>query len=476
MIEPSASALPSPVLPAGRHDRWRVFGCIGLCCLPVFIAFFSLVGYRAYLSHRFNAARDAVSAAGYATSLDELVARYPEVPDDGNGALMYQLAFEEATDRSYSAFSKLVQRIYLPEAEGLARLKPFDTGILVAMEDCLGENENALALVQQAAEMPQARFPLQLEKGWYAKVPWLDGMTHLAHLQMIQTYSHIAQGDKSAALSDLEILFAMADALRAEPVVVSQLTVIAMEDRSVTACERVVSLLPLDDSELVKISELIGTVSESERFTEAFNTHLIVSDIALRRTYTRMLGSISLMVDFLSDDSKASRRFLFDDMLPMLNASTLPPNQLFAEVVLFEKKYTALKPNLGKSLIKGSTIGAHAMKKAGRLELVGPLRYQVRMSALVRVAQTAIAVERYRLKHGDPPTQLDAVVPEFLDDLPADPHHGEALVYELQADGFTVYALGANGVDDGGNMHNGDDLKGPFADIPFSVTFETGSE
>jgi hypothetical protein len=64
----------------------------------------------------------------------------------------------------------------------------------------------------------------------------------------------------------------------------------------------------------------------------------------------------------------------------------------------------------------------------------------------------AVALERYSLRHGDPPASLDALVPEFLVSLPIDYMDGKPLRYRLNADKtFTLYSVGEDGKDDGGD-------------------------
>ncbi|MCO6044989.1 type II secretion system protein GspG [Aeoliella sp. ICT_H6.2] len=66
------------------------------------------------------------------------------------------------------------------------------------------------------------------------------------------------------------------------------------------------------------------------------------------------------------------------------------------------------------------------------------------------LSQTAIALARYRLAHGEYPEQLGALVPDYLAAPLVDPH-GNALAYQRTSDGFLLYSLGADGKDQGGS-------------------------
>ena len=67
------------------------------------------------------------------------------------------------------------------------------------------------------------------------------------------------------------------------------------------------------------------------------------------------------------------------------------------------------------------------------------------------MARVAIALERYRLAHGEYPESLDALAPQLLKQLPHDIINGQPLHYRRTADGqFVLYSVGWNETDDGG--------------------------
>lgn len=69
-----------------------------------------------------------------------------------------------------------------------------------------------------------------------------------------------------------------------------------------------------------------------------------------------------------------------------------------------------------------------------------------------RLTITVIALDRYKYKHGQFPSSLDMLVPEFLTSIPLDCMNGQPFRYRLNKDGtFTVYSVGEDGKDDGGD-------------------------
>jgi hypothetical protein len=86
-------------------------------------------------------------------------------------------------------------------------------------------------------------------------------------------------------------------------------------------------------------------------------------------------------------------------------------------------------------------------------ELVSLARFSdlnTRTLAQLRCAETALAIERYRLKYDALPESLEQLVPEFMEEVPRDPFDNEVLRYIKHDDGYTVYTIGEDGIDNGG--------------------------
>jgi hypothetical protein len=78
------------------------------------------------------------------------------------------------------------------------------------------------------------------------------------------------------------------------------------------------------------------------------------------------------------------------------------------------------------------------------------LKGHVTAAAELRVAQAALAVEQWRLKHGGWPDKLQELVPELIDAVPTDPYDSGTVRCKRTERGVTVYSVGTDGKDDGG--------------------------
>ena len=68
----------------------------------------------------------------------------------------------------------------------------------------------------------------------------------------------------------------------------------------------------------------------------------------------------------------------------------------------------------------------------------------------VRQAQIACALERFRLVRGEFPQSLDALAPQFIQQIPHDVINDGPLIYRRTDTGYVLYSVGWNEKDDGG--------------------------
>ena len=93
-------------------------------------------------------------------------------------------------------------------------------------------------------------------------------------------------------------------------------------------------------------------------------------------------------------------------------------------------------------------------------------------SARLRVAETALAVERFRLAHQNQlPGSLAALVPAYLKSVPTDPFDGQPLRFKRLEKGYVAYCIGTDLKDDGGPEAKQDAEGKWIRNQPFDITF-----
>lgn len=84
-----------------------------------------------------------------------------------------------------------------------------------------------------------------------------------------------------------------------------------------------------------------------------------------------------------------------------------------------------------------------------------------------RCTAVAIALARYYLDHGAYPTTLQSLVPTYLTAIPLDPFDGVPLRCKPASDAATIYSIGIDRNDDGGDVNQSGD--GHPKDIGFRL-------
>ncbi len=79
------------------------------------------------------------------------------------------------------------------------------------------------------------------------------------------------------------------------------------------------------------------------------------------------------------------------------------------------------------------------------------------------MTRITLALTAFHIDHGRFPESLDKLAPKYIAELPRDPFVERPLKYSLTPDGYLMYSVGANQVDDAGNgwwedRQDGDDL------------------
>jgi hypothetical protein len=96
----------------------------------------------------------------------------------------------------------------------------------------------------------------------------------------------------------------------------------------------------------------------------------------------------------------------------------------------------------------------HGQGWAGDLAFRGKAQHEATL--------TILALRRWRLEKGSYPETLnDLLQNKYLEQLPVDPYSDGPLRYERRGDDFTLYSLGVNFTDDGGEVNPDDPWGGP---------------
>jgi len=342
-----------------------------------------------------------------------------------------------------------------------AELARADDATLVLQATALADAE--LAAVCEASRRPYSRFAVHWEEGFSALIPHVTHLRSINQFLDIRVTARLAAGDAAGALADTHCSLRVAEALREEPFLVSQLVRFAQGSLAARTLGRGLAAHAWNEAQLRELDTQLAAVNylagiayglEGERSgvitmleqwitqrgrlrreagvvgVEGYSPGLYFASGWLRQNQARIAEFHQRMLETyrpLATNLPASglKPLLdqgereIDDLLKQHHRGVATPYNLLARLLL---------PALSRGVQKAA-LGQH----------------------VILCARTGCALERYRLKHGAHPETLAALAPEFVPEIPRDLMDGQPLRYARTADGrFRLWSVGLDGKDDRG--------------------------
>ena len=435
--------------PARRLRVWHVL----LCLLALLILTWMVYYMRARAG--FKAACEKVRASGYPITLAELNEWY-KLPDGEQNAADTIL---EAIDHFNEWDTEKRKRLPVLGEKNFEIAEPYDPNTLKLAEEYLRDNEQMITLLGNAAKIKHCRYPVDFTLGDTGAFDhWVDIRRGIQTLAIVaQVYAEKGQSDK--AIDTLETMAAIAHSFAKEPMMISQIVLTICDDMTITNTTRVISRCDLSDSQLNRLAEMIKNMQ----------TH--------SPTSVGLVGERCGMASAIDDDSFREYA-LGDDWLDFAFVAARVTGFVYNDLVFNMELYTDAinASNLPLAMqVKSAEATQKKIDSLGSIRLVSRMTMpgisrmierNLRYATKLRVAQIAIAAERWRVAHGQLPEKLDQLIPQYIQKIPIDPFDGNRLRYKKTSEGFIVYSIGIDKIDDGG-------LKTKLKDIVFEIKHKT---
>ncbi len=340
----------------------------------------------------------------------------------------------------------------------------------------LSKYDSAIEREREDSRREYSRFPISYDDANPASIalPHLGAVVR-RHTRVLQlrAIAEIENYRPDLALDDVKLMLRLIDSVKDEPLMISQLVravstldVIQVVGQGLVEHRWSVVQLTELDLELAKfdlLSDSDRSLKSEMAFTEAEINYLRRSrDFTLEGINSvahsiteRFLIRISRHTPdgWFYQSSLRHCRVITDDYLPAVdvNAKTISPRLLgIADKSFAAADAVFLDPLGAMSAIMGNAA----------LDSIGNILERIAASqSSVDLARVAIALERYRLAHGEYPESLDVLAPQFIEKVPHDVIGGGPLHYRRdspqQSSGaasgqFVLYSVGWNETDDGG--------------------------
>lgn len=359
----------------------------------------------------------------------------------------WQTAFREYNSTSEgktNGFSETTQP-QSPAADVLFALTTFDP---------------AVQELQQACQRPYQRMPLNYSDDFGSAgrlLPWLATMKQCTQLLELRAVAHEQNNQPQPAVDDIKLLLRVNDSVRRQPFLISHLVRLAIMAYVIQPVYEGLAQHIWSDAQLRDLEETLAKQNFLADYQFTISSEMIFGiDTLEKQRITRELRVASgdngdtvvtnhigwEPAAFYYQNELAIARTYSESLLPLAD----PTNRTISMPA-----YRALQAKISRQTNNWSFYEFHA-----RSTLPAVSRAVTKYAfaqAQVDLAQTACALERYRLANDEYPASLDSLAPRFIETVPHDIINGQPLHYRRTDDGrFLLYSVGLNEQDDGGTV------------------------
>jgi hypothetical protein len=387
----------------------------------------------------------------------------PEVPDRENGAMLYESAALLLKSQPSPEVDRPAEERDRPGVkEDLLgylgdRARSLINGTLDPNEHAeleqLMQREvvtRALSAIEQGAQRPVCRFNHGYENGACMNSSPLVELRMLTCIVGGKACLENQAGRPEAGWGLVAAQVRLADGLRTEPILISQLTRLALLGLSCRTVQALAHTSVPNNEQYGNLMNLLDTVDEAHPLARAVDGERILMGEWMFTLPKEQLYK-ELRQIFPSDywpESVQRLRFLRMTFKPFFLADHAAYLQLTRkQAQLCEQPYSverrdALEKEWFDETPKRCLLTHTLSPAVGRIKEI-----HCRMAAEVRITRTGLALLRYRDRHDGFPAALDAL---GLRDI-TDPFTGKPLLYRLEDKGFVLYSVGEDLKDNGGS-------------------------
>ncbi len=401
---------------------------------------FVLAWVRVEWGQRQDAALVALREAGYPTSPEELVVWLPEVPEEENASPIHEKAFE--------AGGNLLEEASTEEAEAMWRrisalgpCEPLPGDVMAFVTAFLASQEPMITRLHEAAAYSENRYSMATT---HAITDWkhIRKLKRASSTLALQARLAAQLGDTELATKSLITMLTLAETLREEVYFSLQSIRMQCHDILLTVLPKVLCLTQLSDEELAALGEALADTEIPDSLWRI---------LAAQRAIN-LPGWDNVELEDVAQDIQQDR---FLKWVPGKAKTCLFVAQSIGWIKQDRSAYIyatesliiacrnpypeAMDYAMGVAQIPDTFLDKyHRFPKEVR-RMTTFIRNYIEHFAFMRIAATALAVERYLLATDRLPASLDKLVPSFLSQVPADPCDGFPLGYKPTDEGYVVY-------------------------------------
>lgn len=285
----------------------------------------------------------------------------------------------------------------------------------------------------EAATLKSCRFDLDYSKGFALLLPHLSPMRRLMYLLVTKAKVQADAGDLAGAWDTELCALRFADALKTEPMLISQLVRAAVTRRVLETLPALAQKSLPSDAQQKSLEAALKSLADPGVSVRAFDFERVMAEESLFNRPSSLPIEVPWATGYVLD---------FNPLYDRDHAAYLKVMGRYAAIA--EQPYSREAAEEMQQVQAGVPDSCMAAK------LLVPALSQVwkkfaEQEARVEVVRAGLAVQRWRQEHGAWPASLaEAGV------ATTDPFGRQPLRYRVSEAGFVLYSLGGNFVDDNG--------------------------
>ena len=378
---------------------------------------------------------DAIRAAGEPVTFADLDRSRPPIDGADDAAPLYREAMElfEASGDGSECVALLQELENEP-----------DDAVWERLRNLVERNAPVFALLDEAALRPECRLDLQVRLGAQTSLDGIQRVRPMSNVALLRVREAIERGDGDDAVDAWFSYAALPRMLDYEPVLIYHMLATAFRGVAASLATDLLTAQP-SDAQLARVERVLMGLEDPEGLYRSFLAERAFGIGLWRKVLPVEYEDELLDTPEMPEQLPGSMLFVryhalgyLRDFRAMVAVARKPWPEIFTASRTIEGTST-----FGRMIVVGL---AHMVASHGTV------------LTRIRTARVAIQIERYRRQHERLPASLEELETWASDwNLPSDPFTGKALQLQSDDEGFVVYGVGANGVDDGGVLDENND-------------------
>ncbi|NQT00626.1 MAG: hypothetical protein HQ580_01240 [Planctomycetes bacterium] len=369
----------------------------------------------------------------------------PEVADTENAALLYESAALLLKAQPVSEENLLE---YLGDISDKFIKESLDSDKLDEFKQLIGQDvvTQALSIVEQGTRRDSCRFDLDYDEGLNMLLPHLSDLRDLARILCAKAYFEAKTGNPDTAWDMVPVQLKFADALRAEPVLISQLVRIYMIRLSCDTIKKLCEIAPPNVQQSGNIQSLLKDLDDIQPLIHSVDAErLLIGEWVFNLTKDEMYTT-NLQYNDEDDTGLFHKLIIFGiTFKPLFLADHAAYLRFMHEGARFIERPYSCEP--GKVLEKGIQKKRYILTNILAVALGRVKVLHCEMIAELRIVQAGFALLQHKQTEDTFPATLDALKLQNIND----PFSDGLLLYKTEGQSFILYSVGPDQKDNDGS-------------------------